>query len=173
MNRTQRIRAALATTVLLAFAGAAAAQSAPVPTVAPQPVQSAPSPAPKPAATDLRAEPVPPQVDAVFKAWDTNHDGTLTLAEFHAGWRNIRRGDRQTTGMAGLRQQFGRIDADDSGGIERDEYPNLVLVKRAGAQAPPFSEVDRNHDGKLDFAEYSELVRRLQTAGHEATPSPK
>ena len=48
-----------------------------------------------------------------------------------------------------------------------------MLVKRAGAQAPPFSEVDRSNDQKLDFAEYSGLVRRLQATRAQATPPTK
>lgn len=167
MNPFTRICAVAAiATAGLACAGSATAQSQDVAT---EPAATTPA---QPPAT-LRAEPVPPAVDAAFKASDSNHDGALTLQEFRNGWRNFRRGNRQTARAAGLRQQFGRIDADNNRGIDRDEYPNLVLVKRAGAQAPPFSEVDRNKDQKLDFAEYSGLVRRLQTARPKDAPSPE
>ena len=159
---------AVVATTAFACVGTATAQNQ---EVVPDPAGTQPSRPP----TDLRAEPVPPAVDATFKAWDSNHDGSLTLPEFRNGWRNLRRGSRQTAGAggAGLRQQFDRIDADNNGGIDRDEYPNLMLVKRAGVQAPPFSEVDRNHDQKLDFAEYSALVRRLRTTRTPATPPTK
>ena len=130
------------------------------------------------AAPALRAEPVPPAVDTAFRAWDTNHDDALSLVEFRNGWRNMKRGSRQTTG-AGLRQQFERLDANDNDGIDRVEYSDMVLLKRAGTLAPPFSEADRNRSQKLEFDEYSALVQRLRsnrvpprTPGTRPQPGP-
>lgn len=163
MNRLGRTFAVVAAgVVLLASGGNALAQNQGVAADSQRP------PGQPPAA--LRAEPVPPAVDAAFLAWDSNRDGSLNLQEFRNGWRNFRRGPKQRVGDTGLRRQFDRIDADNNGGIDRDEYPDLVLVKRAGALASPFSEVDRNHDQKLDFVEYSGLVRRMSTTRAEATP---
>ena len=168
MKRTHRIPGAVVAAALLAFACTAAAQTQPTTSAAPQPAQAAARPAPKPAASGLRAEPIPPRVDAAFKAWDTDHDGSLTLAEFHAGWRSARRGGAQTA-QAGLQQQFKQLDANGNGGIDRTEYPNMVLVERAGSAAPPFSEFDRDSSQKLEFAEYTALVQRL-SARRAATP---
>ena len=126
----------------------------------------------------LRAEPVPPAVDTAFRAWDTNHDDALSLVEFRNGWRNMKRGSRQTTG-AGLRQQFDRLDANNNDGIDRVEYSDMVLLKRAGTLVPPFSEADRNRSQKLEFDEYSALVQRLRSMrgsprapGTPAQPGP-
>lgn len=172
MNHTHRIAAALAAATL-AFAGTASAQAqtTPAPVQTRPAVQTAPQPAPQPAASGLRAEPVPPQVDAAFKAFDTDHNGALSLAEFRAGWSSIRRGGAQT-GQARLQQQFEQIDANNNGGIDRTEYPNMLLVKRAGASAPPFAELDRDGSQKLEFAEYATLVQRL-TARQTGAASPR
>lgn len=159
-----RLRIALAIAVIIA-ASTAAAQVAPKPATPAVSTGTATQPA-----TTLRAEPVPPAVDAAFKTWDTDHNNVLSLAEFRNGWRNMKRGSRQTTG-AGLRQQFDRLDANGNDGIDRVEYSDMVLLKRAGAMAPPFSEADRNRSQKLEFDEYSALVQRLRsTGGQSRTP---
>jgi hypothetical protein len=127
----------------------------------------------RPANPAVRAEPVPPQVDAAFKAFDTDRDGSLSLAEFRTGWQAMRRGGTQTA-QARLQHQFKELDANDNGGIDRTEYPNMVLVKRAGSAAPPFSEFDRDRSQKLEYAEYAELVRRLGAgAGAKAGSAPR
>lgn len=163
MNPTRRIAAALAATTALAIAGSAfaqAPQAQPAAATPAQPATQAATPAPKPAAAGVRAEPAPARVEAAFKAWDTDRNGALTLEEFRTGWQNVRRGGAQTA-QAGLQQQFKQLDANGNGGIDRTEYPNMMLVKRAGGAAPPFSEFDRDSSQKLEFAEYTALVQRL------------
>ncbi len=167
MNHAYRTPAVLAATALLAFAGTAAAQTAqPAATAAPKPApaatQASTRPAAAPAASGLRAEPVPPQVDAAFKAFDTDRNGSLSLAEFRTGWQAMRRGGGQSA-QARLQHQFEQLDANNNGGIDRTEYPDMVLVKRAGSAAPPFSEFDRDSSQKLEYAEYTALVQRLST----------
>lgn len=181
MNPHRSRSALLAAT--LAFAGVALAQTAPPSATPPAPPSAATTPAkagaapgadaaaPRSGQAGLRAEPVPARVEAVFKAWDANHDGALTLAEFRSGWQNARRGGAQT-GQARLQQQFKQIDANGNGGIDRTEYPNMMLVKRAGSAAPPFSEFDRDNSQKLEFAEYATLVQRLAER-RTGTPSPR
>lgn len=123
------------------------------------------APAPQPAAStrsDLRAEPVPPAIDAAFHRMDVDDNGALSLSEFRNGWRHMHRRRGRQTAMAGLRAQFKRLDANGNGGIDRTEYPHMVLVKRAGPLALPFSQVDRDGNQKLDFAEYTSVVRRLR-----------
>ena len=165
-----RLSLALAVAMTIAT-GTAAAQVAPTPATPAVSSGTATQPA-----TALRAEPVPPAVDSAFKAWDTDRNNALSLAEFRNGWRTMKRGSRQTTGP-GLRQQFDRLDANGNDGIDRIEYSNMVLLKRAGAMAPPFSEADRNRSQKLEFDEYSALVQRLQSTGGRSatprTPTPK
>ena len=53
------------------------------------------------------------------------------------------------------------MDANDNGGIDADEYGELVLVRRAGAKAPAMATFDANADGRIQFDEYLQLVRRM------------
>ena len=62
---------------------------------------------------------------------------------------------------ASLRGQFESIDANDDAAIGADEYPNLMLVRRAGASAPALAAFDANRDGRLQFGEYLAMVRQL------------
>lgn len=169
----RRIRAALLAAGL-ACAGAVFAQATTAPPAQPAAAQpraaARDAPANKPAAS-LRAEPVPPQVDAAFKAFDTDRNGSLSLAEFRAGWQTMRRGGAQTV-QSRLQRQFEQLDANGNGGIDRTEYSNMVLVRRAGGAAPPFSEFDRDGSQKLEFAEYAALVQRLATRPTAAPTTP-
>ena len=148
------LRALATGAVLTALAAPAIAQTAPsaAPAAKPAPVA--------PARTTTPPPPVPPQVDAAFKAWDTDKNGSLSPAEFRAGWARLRQGGAQNV-EARLQQQFKHVDANNNGGIDRTEYANLLLIKQAGSAAPAFSEFDRDGSQKLEFGEYTELVRRM------------
>lgn len=107
---------------------------------------------------------------AMFKAWDKNSDGQLSLTEFRAGWQQA-----QTVAktQAALGRQFAALDANHDRAIDAGEYGNLLLVKNAGKAAPPLARFDANADGKLEFAEYVKLVETLapqQEARKEAKP---
>lgn len=129
----------------VALAGAALAQSTP--------------PKAKPAApAAIMPEPVPPMVDATFAAWDTDHNGTLSLQEFRTGWMQLR---TRTVRELRLQRQFQVMDTNHDGFLDAAEYAHLELIKRAGKSAPPLSAFDANKDGKLNFAEYLDLVNRL------------
>lgn len=101
---------------------------------------------------------VPNQVEAMFNAWDLDHNGSLSGQEFGNGWRQVRRAAQAD---ARLRQQFAVVDVNKSGAIEANEYIGLLLVKQAGRTAPTLATFDGNHDGKLDLGEYLKLVRTL------------
>lgn len=144
---------ACALAAALVVPASAAAQSSP------QPVQRLPAPAKAAAAA-------PDAGDAVFAAWDANHDGMLSRAEFQHAWDGLReRAEARVESR--LREQFDKVDANGNGAVDAGEYGNLLLVKRAGKSAPPLSAFDANHDGKLAFGEYLALVGRLA-----ATPPP-
>ncbi|MBV2209118.1 MAG: hypothetical protein KUL77_06105 [Thermomonas sp.] len=96
--------------------------------------------------------------EMLFKAWDKNSDGQLSETEFKAGWEHAQQLAR--TQMA-LRRQFSILDANHDGGIDATEYGNLVLIKNAGKNAPPFARFDANANAKLEFAEYLKLVEAL------------
>lgn len=104
------------------------------------------------------------RIDAVFSAWDRDHDKVLSLDEFRSGWSVMRR-DAQV--QSGLRQRFVTLDTNRSGAIEPAEYAKIELIKKAGKTAPPLSNFDGNNNSKLEFAEYLALVRTLtrQPAG--------
>jgi hypothetical protein len=77
--------------------------------------------------------------------------------------------------MAGVRdrlhQQFEAVDADGNDAIDAAEYGNLLLVKRAGKNAPSLSAFDANKDQRLQFPEYLALVRHM-TERRTAAPAP-
>lgn len=114
--------------------------------------------------------PAPDRADAAFTALDRDRNGALSKQEFKTGWREMR---QIATIEARLRAQFEAIDTNRSGAIDVGEYPNLVLVKNAGASAPALSSFDANRNQKLEFGEYVALVRKLTTApAKPAVPAP-
>jgi Ca2+-binding EF-hand superfamily protein len=137
----------IACVVTLAFATSAFAQS-------------------KPAAAPQARSAADPAAEA-FKAWDTDHNGSLSPQEFRAGWQQVQ---RVAETQARLRHQFGLVDVNKNNVIDPAEYGSLLLVKNAGKNAPQMSTFDANKDGKLGFGEYVKLVQTLapQEAGKGA-----
>jgi EF hand domain-containing protein len=134
-----------------------------------QSTSAKPTPAAKPAiAAAPNAQSVPPEVDAAFAAWDADRSGALSLQEFRSGWMMMRRASET---QARLRGQFDTIDANRNGGIDANEYANLVLVKRAGKSAPLLSAFDANRNQRLEFPEYLEFIKRMTQP--QAAPAPK
>lgn len=154
--------------VVLVAAPAVGAQSA-KPEVAAKPTIAVGEP--DPTAHRLPAHsPQTPQVDAVFNAWDTDHNGLLSRQEFAAGSQQLH---RESAVAQQLRAQFHTLDADKSGTLDAHEYAQMALVKRAGASAPSFSSFDANKNGRLEFAEYVQVVRQLAAKSAPATPVKK
>lgn len=96
--------------------------------------------------------------DAAFQAWDKDHDGKLSQVEFRAGWQQVQRAAEV---QAGLRHQFGVLDANRNKALDVAEYANLELVKKAGKAAPPLARFDANANGRLEFNEYVRAVQAL------------
>jgi Ca2+-binding EF-hand superfamily protein len=122
---------------------------------------AATSAAPAAAAGDAATVPLaPPATTAasIFHAVDANKDGALSPQEFAAGYAAVQ---RLMTLEIRLREQFGRVDADHGGSIDASEYARLMLVRRAGAAAPPLATFDADGNGSLNFAEYVAAIRRL------------
>ena len=109
-----------------------------------------------------------PAADATFKAWDTDHDGVLSQAEFRQGWSSARHRAEERKVEASLRAQFDKVDANHDGAIDAGEYGGLLLIQRAGKSAPPLATFDRNGDRRLAFDEYMALVSRLAAAAPRA-----
>lgn len=135
---------------------------------------AATSAAPAAAAGDATAVPLtPPATTAtsIFHAVDANKDGALSPQEFAAGYAAVQ---RLMTLEIRLREQFGRVDADHGGSIDASEYARLMLVRRAGAAAPPLATFDADGNGSLNFAEYVAAIRRLAALRPAPTsPAPK
>ena len=103
-------------------------------------------------------------VESIFTRWDTDHSGLLSRDEFAKGWAEQAKTARRAAMEAvqeGLREQFQAIDAKDDDTIDASEYPGLMLVRRAGSEAPALATFDANRDGRLQFDEYLQLVRRM------------
>lgn len=118
--------------------------------------------APSLAVAQANPAPAPQELpaDAMFRAWDSNKDGSLSKEEFRAGWAGLRQ-RAAADAEARLRLQFDRADANDDQGIDANEYKSLLLVRRAGDAAPPLSRFDASKDGKLQFPEYLVMVQEL------------
>jgi Ca2+-binding EF-hand superfamily protein len=152
--------AGLAFACASAQACAQAAAAKPQSQSQPQPQRALPVQATAPAAP---AAPREPAVDATFKAWDADHNGALSQAEFRQGWNSVRQRAEDKV-EASLRTQFDKVDANHNGGIDAGEYGKLLLVQRAGKSAPALASFDRNGDQRLEFDEYMALVGRLAVA---------
>lgn len=125
----------------------------------------------KPAAP--AAKPAAPAADPsanMFKAWDKNNDGQLSLVEFRSGWEQAQAIARA---QLALRRQFATIDGNHDGAIEASEYGNLLLIKNAGKAAPPLARFDANANGKLEFAEYIKLVEAMAPQSAQAKGAQK
>ncbi|NDK38794.1 hypothetical protein DT603_08075 [Pseudoxanthomonas gei] len=113
----------------------------------------APDPAPAPVAqTQGTAD-----AGTTFKRWDTNNDGSLSGAEFGAGWREV----QAVNTLRNLRDNFAAKDADRNGTLDDAEYLKLDLVRKAGAAAPTMATFDADRNRSLDFKEYVGLVAAL------------
>ena len=132
----------LTAVIALAFAGAAAAQTA--------------APAKAPAA----GKPHVATPDETFALWDKDKNKALSLEEFKAGYQQV----QAQSAVRKLHQNFVAMDKNKSKAIEQDEFANLELVKKAGSKAPTFSSVDSDKNGKLDFKEYVSLIETMVRA---------
>jgi EF hand len=73
---------------------------------------------------------------AQMNTWDTDHDGTLDLAE----------------AKQAAAAKFDSLDVDHDGTLDRKELPVSLVHQKA------FKHVDSDHDGTVDKAEYTALV---------------
>ncbi|WP_350016521.1 EF-hand domain-containing protein [Rhodanobacter sp. IGA1.0] len=134
---------------------------------------AASSAAPAAATGGVATAPLPPPATtaaSIFHAVDANKDGALSPQEFAAGYAAVQ---RLMTLEIRLREQFGRVDADHGGSIDAGEYARLMLVRRAGAAAPPLAAFDADGNGSLNFAEYVVAIRRLAALRPAPAPAGK
>ncbi|MGB9152277.1 MAG: calcium-binding protein [Alphaproteobacteria bacterium] len=74
--------------------------------------------------------------DEYLAMWDTDHDGTLDLAEANK--------------VAAAK--FAKLDVDHDGSLTKKELGNL------GVTTAEFDAADTDHEGTLDVAEYQSIV---------------
>ena len=141
------IRTKLTTGLALTIAGTCVALAA----------TTAPAPADKP---------VTPTPDAMFAAWDSDHNKTLTIDEFKAGWGRV----AQTAVLQRLKVQFDLHDRNHDNALDTAEFATLNLVKQAGASAPSATTFDVDKNGGLDFKEY---VAAVAAMSQRPAPSKK
>jgi hypothetical protein len=128
-----------------------------------QPAQGRPAQQAQPAAQQ------PGGPDAVFAAWDTDKNGTLSKDEFRVGWSNV----RNEMVLQRLHAEFESKDADKSGKLEQGEFAQLTLVQRLGKSAPQMSAFDTNKNAGLEFPEYIEFLKAATRQAPQAAPQAK
>ncbi len=101
----------------------------------------------------------------MFAAWDTDHNKTLTIDEFKAGWGRV----AQTVVLQRLKGQFDLHDRNRDNALDTAEFATLNLVKQAGASAPSATTFDADKNGGLDFKEYVAAVAAMS----QPAPSKK
>ncbi len=113
-------------------------------------------------------QPVGPDADSVFKLLDQDGNGSISRAEFDHWWAR-RAGSGQM--RIPLRNQFDRLDRNRNGGLDQEEYAQMILIRQAGPAAPPLSRFDANRDGRLDYDEYLQLVNQLSRVQTRQAPA--
>jgi len=103
------------------------------------------------------------EADAIFARWDTDHNGTLSLDEFQAGWHQL----QATAELHRLHEQFVAMDTNKNGCLDATEYARLELIRHAGKSAPPMAMFDTQKDQCLDFKEYVNVVNYMLKNEHK------
>jgi Ca2+-binding EF-hand superfamily protein len=114
------------------------------------------APAQQPRAQQAHAQQAP-TAEAVFAAWDTDKNRSLSLEEFRAG------ADRmlQATTLQRLKGNFDRIDRNRDGALDAGEYATLPVVRQGGGSTPSLAKTDADKDGRVEFKEYVAMVAAL------------
>ena len=100
------------------------------------------------------------QLEAQFKAVDTNGDGTLSAAEVGAAELKILQ-QRAAAVRQRLEAEFNKLDTNHDGQLSKAEFmaaaPSAPTTAPNGA--PAVAQLDKNKDGKVSLDEY--LAPRL------------
>jgi Ca2+-binding EF-hand superfamily protein len=94
-------------------------------------------------------------VDATFKALDTNGDGTLNSSEIAAA--EVKSQQQRVTAARGrLDGEFAKLDTNRDGQLSKAEF--MAIAPQASSAAPNpasiISQIDKNKDGKVSQDEY-------------------
>ena len=139
----------LAATIAAATASPALATAA-----APAAAPKAAAPAAQPSQAITRAA-MTKQLEAQFKAIDTNGDGTLSAAEVGAAELKILQ-QRAAAVRQRLEAEFNKLDTNHDGQLSKAEFmaaaPSAPTTAPNGA--PVVAQLDKNKDGKVTVQEY-------------------
>jgi Ca2+-binding EF-hand superfamily protein len=153
--------------IAIAIAAVVAASGA-APTQAQKPVTVAAPPSPITRAQFLN------QLNSGFAAIDTNHDGSLSLAEIQAGQqRDLAK--VQAAARAKLEAQFRQLDTNHDGQLSLAEFQAIASVRANSTPQQILQQFDANHDGKVSAAEFNApRLRQFDAAdtNHDGVVSP-
>jgi Ca2+-binding EF-hand superfamily protein len=121
---------------------------------APTPKTAAPAPAQPPAQTITRSE-LTKELDATFKAVDTNGDGVLSQSELAAAEsKGIQ--NRVAALRSRMDAEFDTLDTNHDGQLSKAEF--MVAAPQAPTTAPDgadaLAQFDKNHDAKVTMDEF-------------------
>jgi calcium-dependent protein kinase len=103
----------------------------------------------------------------LFKSFDTNNDGVISLDELRAGLREHSTGMKITDDE--VRFVLQEADIGGSGDIDYSEFiaatVNLALLEREDVMAKLFEEIDLDHSGTLTVEEIEAALARVVPDG--------
>ena len=108
------------------------------------------------------------RADLMFDKCDANHDGILTIAEYHAALAAIvkaRGGTPTPQGWAIVDAQFAAVDQTHSGRVTRAQFVDAALAHFDGA--------DLNHDGTVTPKEARMAAKIKNKAAKAARTMPR
>ena len=141
---------------LISFAAVVALGAAPaLATAAPATTPGAPAAAAQRPSLPTRAE-LLKNLEARFKAIDTNGDGVITQAEFAAAEVKVLQ-SRLAEGRSRMETEFQKLDTNHDGQLSKAEF--MAAAPQLPTTAPdvsvPFGRLDTNKDGKVTVTEFT------------------
>lgn len=127
--------------------------------------QTKPGPAAKPVPAIAQNTNLENGINAMFKAIDTDKNGSLSFQEFQTAVVAQR---RQAQLIQQLQAKFRSADTDKNGTLGIAEFNKLPAVLNSPSPKPSFAAFDRNKDQAIDFREYLMFVQQVT----KATSSP-